>query len=140
MHVAPGKIAEHFLRFLVESITGPGVRREDWNRNDVTHRRNARDKHLAGVSAGIKKVVFILLAGRDVTGERVRRTIAFVCAAAFSAANEADDADDDRKRDRGFGFHIWSFCLSILFHCHEPLRALGIMAGERTEIEELPGD
>src|SRR6476469_8755631 len=111
MHVAPGEIAEHFLRFLVESITGPGVRREDWNRNDVTHRRNARDKDLARVSSGIKKIVFILLAGGDVAGEGVRRSIAFACAAAFSAAHKGDGRNDDRKRDRGFGFHVWSFCL-----------------------------
>src|SRR5512132_1545817 len=102
MHIAPGEIAEHLLRFLVESITGARIRREHWNRNDVAQRWNARDKHLAGVSAGIKKIVFILLAGGDVTGERVRRAIAFVCAAAFPAANEADRREDDRQRDRGF--------------------------------------
>ena len=90
MHIAPGEIAQHFLRFLVESITGARIRREHWNGDDVAHRWNACDEDLAGVSAGIEKIVFILLAGGDVTGERVRRSIAFVCAAAFSAAHKAD--------------------------------------------------
>ena len=110
MHVAPGEIAQHLLRFLVESVTGGRIRREDWNGGDVAHRWNARDKHLAGMSAGIEKIVFILLAGRDVTGERVRRAIAFVCAAAFSAADEADRDDDDRERDQW----IWFSCSIFL--------------------------
>src|SRR6266496_2523695 len=75
MHIAPGEIAEHFLRFLIESITGARVRRENWNRNDVTQRRNARDEHLSGMSARIEEIIFILLARRDVTGERVRGAI-----------------------------------------------------------------
>jgi hypothetical protein len=87
-------------------ITGARIRREHWNRNDVTHRWNACYKDLAGVSSGIKKIIFILLAGRDVTGERVRRAVAFVCAAAFSAAHKAGRYDDDCERDTGFGFHF----------------------------------
>ena len=71
MHVAPGEIAQHLLRFLIESVTGPRIRREHWNGADVAQRWNACHKDLAGVSAGIEKIVFILLAGRDVTGERI---------------------------------------------------------------------
>ena len=75
MHIAPGEIAEHLFRFFIESVTGARIRREDRNGDDVAHRWNACDKNLAGVSAGIEQVVFILLAGGDVTGERVRGAI-----------------------------------------------------------------
>ena len=104
MHVAPGEIAQHFLRFLVESITGARIRCEHWNGEDVAQRWNACHKDLAGVSARIEKIVFILFAGRDVTGQSIRGAIAFVCAAPFSAAHKGDGRNDDREGDRGFGF------------------------------------
>ena len=94
MHVAPGKIAEHFFRFLIEAVTGPRIRREDGNGYDVPQRRNPRHEDLAGMSAGIKEIVFILLAGRDVTGERVRRPIRRGSAALFSATRQANHERD----------------------------------------------
>src|SRR5262249_45970744 len=36
MHIAPGEIAEHLLRFLIESIARAGIRREDGNRRDMS--------------------------------------------------------------------------------------------------------
>jgi hypothetical protein len=63
------------------------------------------------VSARIEKIVFILFAGRDVTGQSIRGAIAFVCAAAFSAAHKGDGRNDDREGDRGFGFHFSIFLL-----------------------------
>ena len=89
MHVAPGKIAEHLLRFVIEAVTGRRVRREDGDGRDVSHRWNARDEDLAGMSAGIEEIIFVLLSGSDVTGERVRGAIACDVPALFSAAREA---------------------------------------------------
>jgi hypothetical protein len=131
MHVAPGEIAEHFLRFLIEAVTGARIRGEHRNGADVAQRWNARDEDLSRMTAGIKKIVFILLAWGDVTGERVRRTIAFVCTAAFAAAGQRG-CDYDRNRDRilGFCFHCRSFLLSLLFHCHDALGALRVMPRE----------
>ena len=90
MHIAPGEIAQHLLRFLIESVTGRRIRRENRNGRDVPHRWNARDEDLAGMSAGIEEIIFILLAGRDVTGERVGGAIAFAGAALFSATRQAE--------------------------------------------------
>src|SRR6266851_5407348 len=72
MNVAPGEVAEHLFRFLIEPVTGARVGRENGDGTDVTQRRNARDEHLSGMSARIEKIIFVFLSRRDVTGQRVR--------------------------------------------------------------------
>src|SRR6516225_1240530 len=134
MHVAPREITKHFLRFLVESVTDARIWREYGNGADVPQRWNARDEDLAGMSAGIKEIIFILLSRRDITGQRIGCALGLI-GSAFAAATEAGHDDGDRQRDRAFDFHFRSFWLSILFHCHDSLGSLRIVAGEGTDVQ-----
>ena len=72
VHVAPREVAHHLLRLLVEAVAGGRIRREDGNRGDVAHGRQAGDVDLAGVAAGVEQVELVLLARRDegLRGER----------------------------------------------------------------------
>ena len=100
MHVAPGEIAQHLLRFLVEAVTGGRIRREDGNGDDVPHRGDAGDKDLAGMPAGVEEVVFVLLAGRDVSGERVRGAIGLAwCRSVFRSRLTSAAASDRCQRE-----------------------------------------
>ena len=103
MHIAPGVIAHHLLRFLIEAVTGRGIRREDRNGHDVAHRRNARDEDLAGMSAGVEEIIFILLAGRDVSGQRVRGAIAFDSCCSVFRNRRGRRRRATRQRDQIFG-------------------------------------
>jgi hypothetical protein len=110
MDVAPGEIAKQLFRFLIEPVTGAWIWREDGNGADVPQRWNAGDENLAGMTAGIEKIIFVLLSGRDVTGQCIRGAISLT-GAAFAAAHKAHGRDDDRERDQMFigCFHCLSF-------------------------------
>src|SRR6266545_4465199 len=94
MNVAPAEIAEHLFRFLIKPVTSAWIRREHGNRGDMSQRRNAGDEHLAGVSAGIEKIIFVLLSGRDVTGDSIRGALGLRRACLFSAARETKRYDE----------------------------------------------
>src|SRR5262245_39331898 len=98
VHITPGEVAHHLLRFLIESITGRRIRREDGDGGDVTHRGNTGDVNLAGMSAGIEKIIFVLLAGSDVTCQGIGRAIARGGAALLSATSQSGSRQN-RKRD-----------------------------------------
>src|SRR6516165_3014834 len=88
MHIAPCKITEHLLRFLVEPVTGAWIRREDGDRGDVSQRWNSSDEHLAGVSARIEKIIFVFLSGGDIAGDRIRGALGLRSACLFSATRQ----------------------------------------------------
>ena len=85
MHITPGEVAEHLLRFLIEAVTGGWIRCEDGDCADVAQRRNAGNINLTRMSAGVEEIIFVLLSGRDVTGQRVRSALGLRCSTLFSA-------------------------------------------------------
>src|SRR5690606_11886827 len=98
MHVAPGEAAEHLLRLLVVAITGAGLRREDRNGDDVPHRRYPGHEDLAGVTAGIEQVEFVLLARRNVGPFSGRTAISGAVAVTGTAAT---GKSNHRRRGSG---------------------------------------
>ena len=94
MHVAPGEIAEHLFRFVIEPVTGAGIRREDRNGGDMSQRWNPGDINLAGMSSGIEEIIFIFLSGSDVAGQRIRGALGLRRACLFSAARETKRYDE----------------------------------------------
>src|SRR5215469_15730675 len=88
MDIAPRKITEHFLGFLVKPVTGGRIRREDWNRTDVTQRWNSSDVNLSGMSAGIEEIIFIFFSWGHVAGQRIRGAFGLRSAGLFSATRQ----------------------------------------------------
>src|SRR5262249_9315629 len=122
MHVAPAEIAEHLLRFLIESVASGGIRSKDWNCGDMSHRRNPSDINLAGVSARIEQIIFIFLSGGDVAGDRIRSAFGLQRACLFSAARETKRYDECDCVQCNSWFHKMN--LWLLLHCHDPLGSL----------------
>src|SRR5215469_17993123 len=114
MHVAPAKIAEHLFRFLIESVASSGIRSENWNGRDVSQRRNSCDINLAGVSAGIEQIIFILLSGCDVAGECIGGALRLRCACLFSAARETKRYDECDCVQCNSWFHKESFFRMVI--------------------------
>src|SRR5215831_14727804 len=125
MHVAPAKIAEHLFRFLIESVASSGIWSEDWNGGDVSQRRNSRDINLAGMSAGIEQIIFILLSGGDVAGDRIRGALGLRRACLFSATRQTQrDGECDCVQCNSW-LHKLSPCSEwLLLHCHDALGSL----------------
>ncbi len=113
VHVPPRIISHHLLRFLIETVTGRRIWRENGNGCDVAHRWDSRHEYLAGMSAGIEEIVLVLLAGSDVGVLRILRAFVLRSTRLLTAAIEADDANN---RDRGKQVSGWSFhCLVTWF-------------------------
>src|SRR5215472_1600961 len=89
MDIAPRKITEHFPGFLVKPVTGGRIRREDWNRTDVTQRWNSSDVNLAGMPSGIEEIIFIFFSWSHVAGQCIRGAFSLRSSALFSAARQA---------------------------------------------------
>src|SRR5438309_1298187 len=108
MHIAPGKIAQHLSRLVIEAITRRRVRREDRDGADMPHRWDAGDKDLPGMSAGIEEIILILFARRDVTRERISGALGQGGAALFSTASHCN-CNDDGEQISADAFHSGSF-------------------------------
>src|SRR5215469_1327847 len=94
MHVAPGEIAKHLLRFIIEPITSAWIRCENRNRGDMPQRWNPSDVNLAGVSAGIEQIIFVFLSGGDIAGDCIGGALGLRSACLFSAARETKRYDE----------------------------------------------
>ena len=75
VHVAPGIVAQHFLRLLVEAVAGGGIRREHRDGGDVAHGGNAGHVDLSRVASAVEEIELVELARLD---ERALRGLACV--------------------------------------------------------------
>ena len=66
VNIAPGEVAQHLLRLVVETVAGRGIGRVHGNRGQMPHGRNAVDVDLAGMAARGEHVVLVEVAGGHV--------------------------------------------------------------------------